>query len=238
MKHIRVIGLVLVALFAMATAATSAMAAPKHVYKVAGKELAAGEEKEIRSSMKSASFVLKGKGALEIESVTTCKKLKLNAALKPVIVGGTPGTSKNEAIEFEECSATVGGAKCEKVAISSATTNNELVTIVLPAAKAGKLATLFTPATPPVFSTIKLTKCGIFGTQEAKVEGSTAAWINPEAVEEVKGMLIWNEKEEITEVENQKGEKIKVGLTATKKKATLNGEAFVELVSGQVWGAF
>ncbi len=238
MKGIKIVGLALVAIFVMsAVAATGASAAPEHIYKVEQVKLEAGETKEIRSSAKT-EFVLKGKGILEVESVTKCKKIKLNAALHPVIVGGTPGTSKNEAIEFEECTATVGGSKCEKVAITSATTNNELVTIVKPTAKAGKLATLFTPATPPVFSTIKLTKCGLFGSREAKVEGTTAAFITPEAVDEVKGTLVWNEKEEVTEVEKQGGTKVKVGLTAESKLATLNGEATVELLSGQVWGAF
>ncbi len=236
MKHIRIIGLTLVAAFAMsAVAATSALAL-SHTYSVEKKELLANETREIRSSA-ATEFTLKGKGALNVEAVTKCKKLKLNAGLHPVIVGGVPGTSKNESIEFEECSATVGGVKCTgAVEIESPATNNELVTIVKPAELAGKLATLFVPASGKVFSKIKLNKCGILGNQTATVEGTTAAFVPSEA-ESVLGMLAWNEKEEITEIEKQGGAKATVGLTSDSKLATLNGEATVELVSGLKWSA-
>ena len=238
MKHIRIIGLALVALFALgAIAATSAMAAPEHIYKVEGKKLEAGEKEEITSKAKT-EFVLKGTGPLGIKSETKCKKLKLNAAEKPVITGGTPGKSEKEKIEFEECTATVGGSKCSSVTVESASTNNELVTIVLPASKAGKLATLFVPASGKVFTKIKFTKCGIFGSQSAEVEGSSAALISPEKTEAVNGVLIWNEKEEITETEKQNGEKGKDGLKFNGNAATINGEAEVALVSGKKWGAF
>jgi hypothetical protein len=236
MKHVRIIGLALIALFALsAIAATTAMAAPKHVYTVESKELLAGETKEIKAK-DSEEFTLKGKGALNIEAVTKCKKLKLKASEHPEIIGGIPGTSSKEVIEFEECSATVGGSKCEKVEVENAATNNELVTIVKPAALAGLLATLFTPSSGKVFSKIKLTKCGVFGSQSATVEGTSAALVES-SVEAVAGMLVWNEKSEITEVETQSGAKKTVGLTSDSKLATLNGSALVELVSGQKWSA-
>ncbi|MGA2163966.1 MAG: hypothetical protein ABSH36_05805 [Solirubrobacteraceae bacterium] len=234
----RIIGLALVALFAMsAIAAATATAAPKHIYMVEGKELKAGETKEI-TAKDSEEFTLKGKGALEIEAVTKCKKLKLKASEHPEIIGGTPGTSAKEVIEFEECSGTVGGSKCSSVEIENAATNNELVTVVKPESLKGKLATLFTPTKPPVFSKEKLNKCGIFGSQSATVEGTSAALVEPEATEALEGMLVWSEKSEITEIEKQNGTKATVGLTSGKKKATLNGIALVALVSGQKWGAF
>jgi hypothetical protein len=240
MKHIRIIGLVLVALFMMSViAASAAFAEPEHIYKVNGAKLEAGKTQEITSKVKPGTeFVLKGTGPLGIKSETKCKKLKLAVAEKPVIVGGTPGKSEKEKIEFEECTATVGGAKCEKVTIESASTNNELVTIDLPAGKAGKLATLFTPVAGKVFTTIKLTKCGIFGSQEAKVEGTSAALVSPEKVEAESGTLVWKEAEEITEVQNQNKEKKKIGLIFNGKAATINGEAEVTLVSKEKWGAF
>ncbi len=237
MNRIKVVGLALVAVFAMSAMAAATATAAEHIYKIEGKKLEAGEEREIKAKV-SEEFTLKGKGVFEIEAVTKCKKLKLKASLKPVIVGGLPGTSKNEAIEFEECSATVGGSKCSSVEITNAATNNELVTIRAPAELNGKLATLFTPASGKEFSKTKLNKCGIFGSQSATVEGTTAALVEPEASEAVEGMLVWHESMEITEIEKQNGTKEKVGLTSGGKKATLNGSALVALVSGQKWGAF
>ncbi len=239
MNRIRIIGMALVAVFALsAVAVATASALPSHVYRVEGAKLEAGKTKEITSKVKAGSeFVLKGT-QLGIKSVTKCKKIKLNAAEKPVIVGGEPGTSEKEKIEFEECTATVGGSKCESVTVESASTKNELVTIEKPAGKKGKLATLFTPTTGTVFSKVKFKKCGLFGSPEATVEGSTAALVSPEATEAVSGALIWNEAEEITEVEKQSKAKVTAGLKAAGNLATLNGEAEVELVSKEKWGAF
>lgn len=240
MKHIRIIGLALVAVFALcAFASASALAAPSDTFSVAGKKLESGETKEIQAK-DSEEFTFKGKGALEAEAVTKCKKLKLDSADKPEIVGGTPGTSKGEAIEFEECSAVIksvlGEAKCTSVEITSPETNNELVTIVAPAELKGKLATLFTPASGKVFSKIKLNKCGALGSQSAEVEGTTAALVPSEA-EALEGTLSWSEKSVITEIEKSNGTKEKIGLTSDKKTATLNGAASVSLVSGQDWSA-
>jgi hypothetical protein len=237
MKHIRIIGLALVALFVMGAAATSAMAAPEHIYKVEGKKLETGETKEIRSKAKT-EFVLVGTGPLGIKAETKCKKLKLNATEKPDIAGGTPGTSGKEKIEFEECTATLGGSKCSSVTIESALANNELVTVVAPAADAGKLGTLFSPASGTTFTTIKLSKCGIFGTQEAKVEGSTVALVSPEKTEAVVGTLVYSSSAPITETEKQNGTKTADGLKFDGNAATINGEAEVELVSKEKWGAF
>ncbi len=237
MTRIKLVGLCLVAVFAFGAVAAAEASAAEYIYKVEGKKLEAGAKEEITSKAKT-EFVLKGTGPLGIKSETKCKKLKLNAAEKPVITGGIPGKSEKEKIEFEECTATVGGVKCSSVTVESASTNNELVTVVLPATKAGKLATLFVPASGKVFTKIKFTKCGIFGNQSAEVEGSSAALISPEKVEAVSGMLVWNEKEEITETEKSNGERGKDGLKFDGNAATINGEAEVTLVSGKVWGAF
>ncbi len=233
MKHLRIIGLALVAVFAVSAIAASGASALSHTYTVEGKKLEANATKEIRSSA-ATEFVLKGED-LGIKSVTKCTAIKLDAALHPVIVGGEPGTSKNELIEFEGCTATLGGTKCTSVTVEGASTNNELVTIVKPEALKGKLATLFTPTSGTAFSKIKFTKCGVLSIT-ATVEGSTAALV-PSEVESKLGMLSWSESSEITEVETQSGAKKTVGLKANGNKATLNGEATVELVSGQSWSA-
>jgi hypothetical protein len=236
MNRMRILGPALVALFAMsAIAATAAMAAPKHVYSVEGKELAAGESREITATI-SEEFTLKGKGALNVEAVTKCTKLKLKASEHPEILGGVPGKSGKEVIEFEGCSATVGGAKCTSVEVENASTTNELVTIVKPESLKGLLAALFTPTSGTTFSKIKLNKCGVFGSQSATVEGTSCALI-PSSEEAVEGMLDWSEKSEITEIEKQGGPKQPCGLTSDKKLATLNGSALVKLVSGLKWSA-
>lgn len=236
-KYVKIFGLTLVIMFAIGALALTTAIAAEHVYKVEGKELKAGEEKEIAAKA-SEEFTLRIKGVFEIEGVAKCKKLKLKSSLKPVIVGGIPGTSKNEVIELEECSGTVGGTKCASVEIVKEPTHDELVTIRAPSELAGKLATLFTPASGKVLAKIKFNNCGVLGNQVATVEGTTAALVEPEAIEALEENLVWNEKMEITEIEKQNGAKEKVGLTSSGKKATLNGKAAVSLVSVQKWGAF
>ena len=160
----------------------------------------------------------------------------MNAAEKPVIIGGKPGTSAKEKIEFTGCTATLGGAKCEKVEVENVVTNNEIVTVVLPETLKGHLATLFTPS-GEVFSKVKFVKCGLFGSQKAEVKGKSAGLDEPKEPEEVKNWLVYAVgAAEITEVEKSNKEKVKVELTNESKKATIEGEAWVELVSGEKWG--
>jgi hypothetical protein len=234
MKRTKIIGLALVAVFALSAVASASAA--EYIYKVAGTKLEAGITKEVASKA-AKEFTLKGE-AFGIKSVTKCKTEKLNAAEKPVIVGGQPGKSEKEKVEFGECTATLGGAACKAAIVENVPTVNEIVTIVLPAGKAGKLATLFTPTTGGIFTTIKLKECGAFGSQEAKVEGTSAALDSPEKVEQVSGNLVWNEAEEITKVKTFAGTEPTVGLKFGGKAATLNGEASVELVSKENWGVF
>jgi hypothetical protein len=245
MRNIKVVGLALLAVFALsALVAAQASAAAEHIYKVEGKVLEAPEVREVKSSLKSEKFVLRGKGILNVESVTTCKKLKLKAAEKPVIEGGSEkgqtGKSSKEVIEFEECTATVGGTKCSGVEVSNAATNNELVSVYAPAGLKGKLATLFTPAEGKVFSKIKFKSCGLLGSPSAEITGSSAGLVQTEKVEAVKGALQYREgTEEITAIEKQNKTTEKVELDNEKtKKATLAGDAWIELTTGEKWGAF
>ncbi|HWX45282.1 MAG TPA: hypothetical protein VNY52_08160 [Solirubrobacteraceae bacterium] len=237
MKITKAAMLALVAVFAFSVVVVAQATAAEYVYHVEKKELAKGETREIKSSVKK-EFVLRGKGIFNIESVTKCKALELNAAEKPVIVGGKPGKSEKEKIEFKECSATVGGAKCEKVEVENVSTSNEIVTVVKPEKLKGRLATLFTPA-GEVFSKVKFIKCGALGNQKAEVKGKSAGLDEPNGLEEVKDWLVYATGEaEITEVERSNGEKVKVELTNEGKKATIEGEAWVELVKGEKWGVF
>ncbi|MGA2163965.1 MAG: hypothetical protein ABSH36_05800 [Solirubrobacteraceae bacterium] len=239
MTRIKLAGLCLVAVFAFGAVAVAQASAAEYIYKVNGAKLEAGKTKEIKSSAKK-SFVLRGKGALEIEAVTTCTSLTLNAAEKPVIVGGQPGKSEKEKVEFGGCTATVGGSKCSTVEVTNVSTKNEIVTVVAPASLKGRLATLFTPTTGTEFSKVKLNKCGIFGTQTATVEGTSAALDEPKEAEAKAGTLVYaTGASEITEVEKfGGGGAVKVELKSNKKKATIEGEATVELLSGENWGVF
>lgn len=239
MTRIKLAGLCLVAVFAFGAVVAAEASAAEYVYKVNGKILAATEKKPITSKAKT-EFTLTGEETvlgLKVKAITKCKKLKL-AATEPVIVGGTPGKSEKEKIEFEECTATLGGSKCSSVTIESASTNNEIVTIVAPSGKAGKLAILFTPASGTVFTTIKLKSCGIFGSHEAKVEGTSTALVNPEKIEQVVGDLVWSESEEITKIKKSSGAEEGTGLKFAGNPAKINGEAEVELVSKEKWGVF
>jgi hypothetical protein len=240
MTRIKLAGLCLVAVFAFsAVAVAQASAAAEYTYHVEGKELAKGATKEVKASMKSKNFVLKGKGTLEVESVTTCTSLKLAAG--GLIVGGKPGKSEKEKIEFGGCTATVGGSKCEKVEVENVLTSNEIVTVKKPASLEGDLAVLFTPGSGEVFSKIKFTKCGfIFGSPKAEITGSVAALVASPKTEAVSGALQYKVGEtEITEVTNSEGKSKTVGLFNEKtKKATIEGEANVELVSGEKYGVF
>jgi hypothetical protein len=221
-------------------AAAEASAAPEHIYKIEGKKLATGEKEGIKAKL-AEDFVIKGSETIlgsKIEFVITCKKVKLNAAEKPMIVGGEPGTSEKEKFEFEECGATLDGTKCDKVAVESAAVTNELVTIIKPAERNGKLGIWFVPASGKVFFTIKMEKCGVLGSHEVKVEGTTAAAEFTEKTENRIQFWEWSEGEEITEIERQSGTKFLVGLKADGNVTTLSGTVEVELVSGDKWGAF
>jgi hypothetical protein len=240
MTRIKLVVLCLVAVFAFGAVAVAEASAAEYIYKVEGKKLEAGVKKEITSKAKT-EFTLTGEETVlgvKVKAITKCKKLKLNAAEKPEIVGGAPGTSEKEKIEFEECTATLGGSKCSSVTIESASTKNEIVTVLLPAADKGKLAVLFSPSSGTVFTVVKLKSCGIFGSHEAKVEGTSAALVGSEKTEQVAGVLDWNESAEITEVEKLGGAKATVGLKFAGNPSKINGEAEVELVSKEKWGVF
>jgi hypothetical protein len=234
MKRIRIIGLTLVAVFAISAVAASGASAAEYIYKVNGAKLEAGATKAVSAKAKTP-FVLKGE-IIGLKSDTKCNKLKL-ATIEPapVIKGGTPGISE-EKIVFEECAGTLGGSACKSVTVENTPALNEIVTVVLPAAKAGKLATLFTPKTGTLFTTIKLKECGIV-TTEGKVEG-TSVGLNSEG-EAVAQAITWAAPaEEVTKVKQSSGAEVAVGLKFGGNVATLEGIAEVELTSKEKWGAF
>jgi hypothetical protein len=239
MRSIKIVGLTILAALALSAVAVSQAVAAEYIYKVEGKELTG--TKEVTSKAKS-SFVLKGEEEIlgtKVKSETTCEKLKLNESEKPVIGGGKPGKSEKEKVEFSSCKATVGGAKCKEVEIGNAPTKNEVVTVLAPAKDKGDLATLFSPAKEKeAFTKIHFKSCGLLGSPEATVEGTTAALVSSEKTEATVGVLIYSGTEPVSEVEKSNKTTEKVGLKANGLPATISGEAEVELVSKEKYGVF
>jgi|HubBroStandDraft_2_1064218.scaffolds.fasta_scaffold127479_2 hypothetical protein len=232
MKRIKIFGLALVTMLALGAMATSGASAALE-YLVGGALLGSGGLKLITASAEKP-FILKGE-AIGIKTTVECKKLKLNAGAE--ILGGDPGTS-HETVIFEECVPTAP-SECvgKKVKVENTPVNNELTMVVKPAAQAGKIATLFTPSSGSLFTTITFEGC-VLNTQ-AKVTGNAAALSEPEKVDQLKGLLLFKEgAEEITEVEKSTGAKTKVELLFAGNKATLEGATLVALVSDELWGIF
>jgi hypothetical protein len=104
MKRIRIVGLALMAVFAIAavaSASASAAACTKYcwLYGAKGTALEKGEEQALTGEA-SSSYTLTGKAFGFIEIAITCKK----AATTGKIIGGEPG--KDEAvIKYTECSS-------------------------------------------------------------------------------------------------------------------------------------
>jgi hypothetical protein len=241
MRYIKLICLTLVAVGVLVIATEGvASALPQHIYKVEGAKLEANEKKEIRAKLKPGTeFTIKGKGVLGAEWIIKCPTFKLNTVRNPMIVGGTPGGSEKEFFEPEGCKATVGGSACSSVEGFTSETNDELVTILLPVGKAGKLANWFVPDNEEKkLISFKLNKCGIFGTQMVEIAGTTAASVVPEGGAGLTLTWVWKANEEITEIERQNGEKFKPKLTSLNNLVTFNGEVEVELVTKENWGAF
>jgi len=239
MRHVKIFGLALVALSAvsaMMASSASAVATQLH-YLVGGHGLASGETRLILAKIAAGTeFVLKGE-TFGVEAVTKCKKLKLNPNNDPRIVGGLPGTSEKNLIEFEECKGTIGGAACKEVKVHNVLTRSELVMILKPAAKAGLTGALFKPESGTTFTTILDKECGIFGNTNAEVTGTTVALASPENTDQLFGKLIWKAgAEEITEVEKRGGEKAKDGLLFAGNTASLEGTAEVWLENDELWG--
>jgi hypothetical protein len=206
-------------------------------YRVEGEKLAAGEHKEVAFSAAKELAVHGEIGAANV--VVACKALSGSSSPRAVITGGTPGTSE-EKLELEDCEATANGETCSAATVSSTTFKNELVTVLKPAAKAGKEATEFEAAfVAPQLGTVKLADCGALGTIEGNLEGQIAGADVPQYAEQAIGAVAFESgPEQIEEVEKTNGKKEKVGVTLAKRPATLEGEAAISLVSGQTWGVF
>jgi hypothetical protein len=242
------IGLALVAVFAMsAVAAASALAVNGPYYKVAGARLGSGSTHPVKVK---ASVEYKLKGTIFGVTVTTkCKSLTLNPGA--VIVGsavGTAGSSK-EILEYGECSVENNGSSCkvEKSEVKTKEVTNTLA--YSSSAKTGKLLTAFVPVSPNVFVTIKYE--GTCNTKEVTVEGSAVAEdlngkgevisVGSHETEEATGQLK-NNPENGVKYWTESGSTLtphEANLSfATFGSATIEGKSTVELGEGTLWGVF
>ena len=233
MKRIRLMGLALAAVFAFSAVVAASASTPEYIYKVEGAKLEAGKTEEA-SSVKAASIItLKGE-TFGVKATAEFTKLKVPAGGEPLLVGGQPGTSSKGKLELSGCGAVVGGESCAEVKIAPIQVNSEIVSVVSPAGKAGAAATLLTP-TGAAFTLVKFISCGNFGTVELEMEGNTAA-LNSVGEAKVGTERFSSGANEITMVKTFAGTEKEVGLEFGGHRATLAGEAELQLKGVKKWG--
>jgi hypothetical protein len=181
MKRFRLIGVVLVAVFALGVVvASAAQAEEAPFWTVTGTRLEAGQTRFI-SAKEVVPFVLSGDG-LEI----TCTKTSILP--HGVLLGSEPGNpgTNDETVTFETCKV-VGNEKtkgekpeCEKI-IEPINTANLTSELVLDTTKT-KLLVLFQPASGSLLTELKFPKgCKI---EAAKVTGSVLAEVTTDETTE------------------------------------------------------
>jgi hypothetical protein len=213
MKRFRVIGVALLAVFALsAVVASAAQAEEAPFWSIAGTRLAAGKTHFI-----TAKVYKEGETGHELELATpsagvSIKCTGLNFPFETGVILGSaaesPGTN-NEVAHFTGCTVTGNGTKCnvENKEITTNPIKSELVENV-ESGKAGKtLLVEFAPFTGTQFVTVKFKEetGGKCTTASTKVTGSTAA-------------EVLNEKEEAVKLPNNH-EELATGLTRFPKTA-------------------
>lgn len=233
-KRVLILGLVAIPCAFGSIAAGPALGA-EYIYKVNKTMLGAGQEEEEVLKSKTNQTISSTIVGIKLEVV--CKNAKLDAAEEPAIKGGIPGTSVRDRFEYSECESTVGPEKCKEVTVEGSSLRGEIVTVALPAAKEGELATKFSPSgSGNSFAKIKV-GCG------AKIvipcSGTIALLNTPEKTEQLVGSLTAKAgTEEITEVRKSGGGTERVGLNCDEVRATFEGESELALVSKRSWGVF
>jgi hypothetical protein len=228
MKRIRIVGLALLAVFAVAAVASataSATACTTYCWKVGAKTLEEGEEAALKGEA-SSSYTLTGKAFGFIEIAVTCKK----AATTGKLLGGEPG--KDEAtIKYTECSS------------SSCTPHEPIET------KAKSEVVLYTEGGKKYWGDLFTAKesSGIFTVIECTLKAEVTGSIVGELLNEAKAKL---EAVNVTEeafgyvnftgsnssnYTNQKAEEKTAELKWEGKAATLKGTSLIALNSGKVY---
>jgi hypothetical protein len=243
MRHFKLMGVMLLAVFAMgAVIASAAQAEEAPYWSVNGSRLKKGETRNISASVTSGSkFVLSGGGI-----AITCTALKLTTGVLLGSEAGEPGTN-DEVFKFEKCTVTGNGSPCLVANGETITTNPVKSELVENTEKKQTLVEFF-PASGTTFVNIALEGSGC-GVLEDKVEGSVAG----EALTEkgakielpgpsesaVTGKVNFPEPaiKKVWLIKAGTGAEATVGLKSFGVASTLTGEADVKLTSGEKWSA-
>jgi hypothetical protein len=158
MLRIRIMGLALIAVFALSVvAATAAQAEEGPFYKATGKRLAAGGKINISTSkaVSVGGFKLKSLGiAITCTTATISKGGNIKGS-----TGANDGTSE-ETLTFGGCTVEKNGEPCkvEGEKVTSKSLENSL--IYEKETRKGKILVVFKPVTPPVFAVVKFEGAG------------------------------------------------------------------------------
>jgi hypothetical protein len=225
MRHVKLVGLCLAAVFALSgLAAGQALAQPEFAWHVGGNVFGSGSETELQSSAKT-NQVLKAT-VLGIKVEITCTTVATPGA---EIIGGVPGTS-SETVHYTHCTVQKpSGCKIKEEKITTNPLTDEIVEGV--GASAGKPLILFRPTSGNVFAEPKLS--GFF-CLSVPVEGTVLAEPIPDEEEGTSGALKF-EPAESKHYKNSAGEEKSAGLS---NSGTVSGEVEVSLVSGESFGVF
>jgi hypothetical protein len=227
MRRTKVLGLCLVALFAVSGLVAAQASAIEFLWKVNGKLLETGQEKTLTSKAKGAQ-VLKG-SVFGVAVEISCTTVATSGAK---IIGGMPGTS-SETVEYKGCTvAKPSGCKVKGEAITTNLLKDEIVEGV--GASAGKALILFAPKEGTTFAEPKL-EGGILCLSVA-VKGTVLAEANPQKEEVETGVLKFEPASK--ESKNIKGETKKDGLTVSGSAATVTGEVETSLSPVEKFGVF
>jgi len=244
MKRFRLIGVALLAVFALsAVVATVAQAEEAPFWTVGGSRLKAGQTRNITAKAFSANLKL---STPEAGITVTCNKVKLNVG---VILGSEkeePGKN-DEVAEFSECTQSGNGEKCTLLtSIITTPLTSELVENVESKKVGKKLLVEFFPTSGTNFATLVFSgECKI---KETKVTGKVAAEVltDPgeaaielgQAASQAKSYLLKFPATSVTEVWLIKagvGSAVKVGLTAFGDESFEAGTTLVLLEGEGEW---
>lgn len=181
MSRLRPIMLSMLAVLAVGgVAASAAQAIESPWVEVAGKRLAAGEEKVLVSTIRSAKYKLVGSLGQTIECTTA--GLETGAKIKGAAAGNS--STNTETVKYTGCTAAGNGTKCTKVhspAVAAGTIVTKPLKSTLAREAASKVAnnvvvTLFEPVTAPTFVelTFEAEAGGSCTVTSTKVNGSVA----------------------------------------------------------------
>jgi DsbC/DsbD-like thiol-disulfide interchange protein len=228
MKRTKVLGLCLVAVFAMSGLVAAQASAMEFAWHVNGSKLEAGKEKALTSKAKGAQVLKTAVIGIKVE--ISCAEASTAGAK---IIGGIPGTS-TETVEYKGCTvAKPSGCKVKGGTITTNPLKDEIVEGV--GTSAGKALVLFAPVTGKVFAEPKLE--GGFTCLSLAVEGSVLAEANPQLQEVTTGVLKF-EPANGKESKNSKGVTNKDGLTVSGNAATVTGEVETTLSPAETFGVF